>query len=122
MTDALFRIVARDGTPADVARLHAALTTPEDLAEYTDPFADGVPLADVLAELEARDRPDEPRPGVPRSALRTITNRFGEEHYNLPGLGLTVRVVVVLPLSVKFTVHPGRRLVTVGTFRYIQPG
>jgi hypothetical protein len=54
VTDALFRIVARDGTPADVARLHAALTTPEELAEYTNPVADGVPLADVLAELEAR--------------------------------------------------------------------
>jgi hypothetical protein len=91
-----------------------------------------VPLSGAVATLLRRlhdEAAEDGRRDAFLSALRTITNRlrtdpnvFGEEHYNLPGLGLTVRVAVVLPLSVKFTVHPGRRLVTVGTFRYVQPG
>ncbi len=64
-----------------------------------------------------------------QSAFRTITTRLrtaadtaGEELYNLPRLGLTVRVVVELPLSVKYTLHPGTRLVTISSIRYIRPG
>jgi len=62
------------------------------------------------------------------AAFRTITSRLlaaadttGEELYDNAGLGGTVRVAFVAPLSVHFTVHPGQRLVTIWTFAYARP-
>ncbi len=62
------------------------------------------------------------------SAFRTITARpraaadtAGEELYDLPRLGQTVRVVIVLPLSVVYGVHHGQRLVTISSVRYARP-
>ncbi len=52
VADAVFSILARYGTPADVARLHAAIITPEELAEYENPPTGGMQLHDLLAELE----------------------------------------------------------------------
>lgn len=53
ISDALLGLVARRGTPADVARLYRAGLTADDLAEYLDPAAD-VSLEAALAELMSR--------------------------------------------------------------------
>lgn len=52
VADAVFGILARFGTPADVARLHAAIVTPEEMAEYENPPTGGMQLHELLAELE----------------------------------------------------------------------
>jgi hypothetical protein len=91
-----------------------------------------VPLSGAVAALVHQLHGDATRDGRGDeyvSAFRTITSRlraaadtFGEELFDLPRLGLTVRVGCVLPLSVRFTVHPTERLVTVITFEYIRRG
>lgn len=54
LTAAAYRVVARDGTPEDVARFQAALISPEEMAEYENPPpAGGMQLHDLLAEFEA---------------------------------------------------------------------
>jgi hypothetical protein len=42
--------------------------------------------------------------------------------FDLRTLGLTVKVGVVLPVTVEFAAYPERRLVFVRTFRYVRPG
>jgi hypothetical protein len=90
-----------------------------------------VPVSGAVADLVRRLHDEAVRDGRAAeflSALRAITDQlrtsadtFGEELFDLPGLGLTVRVAVVLPLAVRFTVHPGR-LVTIGSVTYRRPG
>ena len=53
ISDALLGLVARRGTPADVARLYRAGLTADALAEYMDPAAE-LSFEAVLAELEAQ--------------------------------------------------------------------
>lgn len=52
VADSVFSILARHGTPADVGRLHGALLTPEELAEFENPPVGGMQIHDLLAELE----------------------------------------------------------------------
>jgi len=49
-------IVARDATEKDVARFFgvALPVTPEQMALYANPPTDGIPIQDMLAELEGR--------------------------------------------------------------------
>ena len=49
-------VVARDASDKDLARFLGAAfpVTPEELAEYTNPPTDGIPIQDLLAELEGR--------------------------------------------------------------------
>lgn len=49
-------IVARDATEKDVARFFvtALPVTPEEMALYANPPTDGIPIEDMLAELEGR--------------------------------------------------------------------
>ena len=63
------------------------------------------------------------------TALDSITHRlqndpggFGEEVYDLRAMRLTVRVGVILPLAVEFSIHPTERVVFVTAFRYIPSG
>ena len=63
------------------------------------------------------------------SALRTISTRlktdpntFGEELFDLKVLRLTVKMGLVLPLSVEFAVYQKQRSVFIRNFRYIPPG
>jgi hypothetical protein len=53
LTAAAYRVVARDGTPDDVARFQAAIVSQEEMAEYENPPAGGMQLRDLLTELEA---------------------------------------------------------------------
>jgi len=53
LTAAVYRVVARDGTPDDVARFQAAIVGPEAMAEFENPPTDGIPIQNLLAELEA---------------------------------------------------------------------
>lgn len=54
VVDAVQPVVARDGSAMDVARLSAAILTPEELALYENPPTDGIPIRALLAELEAQ--------------------------------------------------------------------
>ena len=49
-------IVARDATEKDVARFFGAavVITPEMMALFENPPTDGIPIQDLLAELEGR--------------------------------------------------------------------
>jgi hypothetical protein len=53
ISDALLSLVARRGTPADVARLYRAGLTADALADYLNPAAE-VSLEAAVADLEAR--------------------------------------------------------------------
>ena len=96
----------------------------------SDPRFD-VPISGAVADLLRRLFAEAVRDGRRHefvAAFRTITTRletsadtFGEEIFDLPGLGGTLRMAFVAPLSVHFTVHPGQRLVTLGTFAYARP-
>lgn len=84
-------------------------------------------ISDLLRELLAEATRDGRRQEFV-AAVRTITARlessadtFGEELYDLPGLGGPLRMAFVAPVSVHFTVHPEQRLVTLGTFAYAPP-
>ena len=52
----LASLVARDATERDVARFFVAAfpITPEELAALENPPTDGMPIEDMLAELEGR--------------------------------------------------------------------
>lgn len=63
------------------------------------------------------------------TALRTVLQRlqdapteFGEELYDLHAMRLTVRVGVVLPIAVEFSIHPTHRVVFATSFQYVVPG
>ena len=91
-----------------------------------------VPLSGAVSELVRRLHEEAAQDGRGAefvSAFRTITTRlraaadtFGEELYDLPRLRLTVRFGCVLPVSVRYTVHPAQRLVTIIRFEYVRPG
>jgi hypothetical protein len=54
ITDALVGLVARNGSPADLARLYRSQLRADELNEYLNPAAD-LPLAQVVEELKSRD-------------------------------------------------------------------
>lgn len=93
-----------------------------------DPRFD-VPLSGAVSDLLRRLYAEAVQDGRRQeflAAYRTITARletsadtFGEERFDLPGLGGTLRMAFVAPLSVHFTVHPAQRLVTLATFAYV---
>lgn len=90
-----------------------------------------VPLSGAVAALVRQLHAEASADGCETAfvaAFRTITSRlraaadtFGEELYDLPGLGGAVRVAFIAPLSVHFTLHPGQRLVTIGNLAYARP-
>jgi hypothetical protein len=60
ITDALFLVAARNGSPADLARFYRSQLGAEQIREYLNPAAD-VSLAEVVDEL--RSSAPTPRSG-----------------------------------------------------------
>ncbi|QDU18297.1 hypothetical protein [Urbifossiella limnaea] len=90
-----------------------------------------VPISGAISDLVRRLYDQAVSDGRRRDfldAYRTITARlessadtFGEELFALPRLGVVVRVALVAPLSVLYSLHPVSRLVTIGDVTYTRP-
>jgi len=90
-----------------------------------------VPISGAIRELLIRIHDQAANEGQRDEflvALRSISSRlrtdpvtFGEEVFDLKSLHLTIKVAVILPLTVEFGVYLDRRLVFIRSFRYIPP-
>jgi hypothetical protein len=99
---------------------------PSPTPDYNVPISGAI--RELLIRLHDRAASDGQRDEF-LSALRDISTKlktepvtFGEPLYDLHSLRLTVRLAVILPLSVEFAVYSDRRLVFIRDFRYIPPG